>query len=79
MFWGAAIIFPSSSVVWPMFPFTDSLAVLPGTNTLVAYPNGLGYYKAADSLGVTGHSVPLIPIGFPQGGTLYIQGALEVV
>lgn len=78
-FWGAAIIFPSSSVVWPMFPFVDTLGLLPGTNTTVALPNGLGYYQAATTLGVPGHGCPVIPAGFPQGGTLFIQGTLEVV
>lgn len=76
---GACVIAPGSNVMFPTFPTPGAVGVFPGNSATVALPGSLSYYKAADSAGVPNHSVPYIFNGFPQGGTLYIQGTLEIV
>lgn len=79
-FSGAAAIFPNSNIVFPMFRLSSPVQTIPqtGTSASIVLDQGLDYYKAADQQGTPGHSVPLIPTGFPQGGTLFIQGTLEI-
>jgi hypothetical protein len=79
LYQGAAVIGLGANVLFPVFPTMPQVGVWPGqgTNTL-AVPSSLDYYTAAAQAGVPNHGVPYVYNGFPQGGTLYIQGALEV-
>lgn len=59
---GLALIQSNSNIVRPYFPYGGP--IIP--------------YKIADSIGVPGHSVPLVNGGFAQGGTLHISGLVEL-
>lgn len=61
-FAGLALITGGSNTVWPFF-------LIQAQNT------NIGQWKVADTLGVPGHSIPLIIAGFAQGGSIQIGPA----
>lgn len=63
---GNCVVFAAGNLMYPQFPFSSSDC-------------RMGYYQVASSSSQnTGTGIPYIPSNYPQGGTLYVCGEMEL-
>lgn len=62
---GTALIQPNTNIIYPMFTLSTTNAQI-------------GLYTIAQTTGVAGQGIPLVPSGFGEGGKLEIHGTCEI-